>query len=250
MAELKRVKIRGTMRNAEKLDDEQLESTPRVTGDEGMPSSEEQDDSGREGVLSNVPESVADYIESKLSTNPTLQSQATAQTQSLQQSTPEELTKNLKDFLEAIDEHITQGNGLEDTSEEGEEQESQGQPEQAPDSPEMPQDEEEQQEGGNGGGKSCTDEERSFLDSFKKIQKAGKLLGMATTGSYIDGSGLRNTRVIPIVNQIKPSEKMFITEIQEEREVHEMFGEMVQEMLELADKMIESESKLELENQD
>lgn len=88
------------------------------------------------------------------------------------------------------------------------------------------------------GDKSCTQEEREFLDAFMALQEAGSLLGMVPASRTVAGTNLKNIKLVPVVNEIKPSDKQFVAEVQEEDSVYKLMDTPMKTMFQSLGKML------------
>lgn len=89
---------------------------------------------------------------------------------------------------------------------------------------------------------TCTQAEREFLDNFYKVQEAGALLGMATTGSKITDSTIINLEIHPRINKINESDKLKVDEQNEVVEVYSLLTLKTLEIVKSVNKMLQEKN--------
>jgi hypothetical protein len=211
----------------------------------------EQDGRNPNGILGDLPKEIQDYVNHQVGR--TMQSQngygENGQGEDIQQGEsgtptekgisevisaifdapmPESVAQIEKELADAIEQHIM-NNSL-------------GQPEETNQVPPPAQSDSSQNDSGEQekpkGDNSCTDAERRFLDAFMALQEAGKLLGLVPSTRAISETRIRNVRLVPVINQVKESDKQYATEMQQENEVYEMMSGQTKILFESVETML------------
>lgn len=146
---------------------------------------------------------------------------------------PPELKEKAKKLEESIENHVERASQEEKKSHEQNFADTEGEVNTPPDEQEGAESNEKPQ-----GEAKCTESERAFLDAFMALQEAGSLLGMCPSGRAVAGSAVRNVRLLPVVDDVKPSDKLYLTEIQSEQEVFGLMSERMKVMFSSMEKML------------
>lgn len=221
----------------------------------------------REGMLGDLPEEIQEYVEKQVARNspkkkPAQPSQESGEGQGEngegepvqldengEQAEPKEesiedtisnifdkpLPPALQQKKEALEHAIEEHNAQQEKEPEGFGDEPDEQPAQPEEAHEDAQEQEKPQ-----GEATCTADERAFLDAFMALQEAGSLLGMSPSTRPIAGTKLRNVRLVPVINEIRESDKLYMTEQQTDGAVFEMMGEKTKILFQSAEKMLKS----------